>query len=214
MSRNATATGNIVSLQYVKDWLGKTGGATEDPKDQLLQSLIARASHWWEEQTGTFVRKQSYTELHRGDGTSVLHAHHFPIDTTVEPAISVRGSSPTEWNVQAVTDLEYDDPEGCGFLYWRGSVFPRSETRYNVKLVLTGGWTTALDGVGAPNDMNQAGAIAVEFLLKYRERGLHMLLASTDEDGESLQFGATRPWLTNLMAYRDTFNKYRVRPFG
>lgn len=207
-----TASVELCTLDDVRDWIKKTGGATEAPTDTFLGELIARVSLWFETKTNRSFLRGEHSGYYRGNGKQRLYLRQAPIAETQGSGLpEVTYWDGATWrDVTAELQLDLNDPGDVGELAARGGIFHQpADGIANYRIRITTGYGTSPASV--PRDVRNAATIAVDLLLRYREIGLHAFSATSGAEGQSWTArGVSEQDADSLRMVDDVIGNYRL----
>jgi hypothetical protein len=212
MAVKLSASMDLASLDSVKEWIGKTGAAGDDPSNTLLGNLIDRASLFIENQCNRSFALANYVRYQNGTGKQGLYYAVAPVIKAQGSAeLALWNSTTAAWDVQSQTSLGFRvAEEESGLLWLDNGVWTRGER--NWKLTIQAGFNTVSPDA-LPDDIQQACCIAVEILVRYRDLGSLVLSSMTATDGGSHTYRSLdeqqKSWFL-----RQTLDFYRLGTFG
>ena len=181
------ASVQLCSLDDLREWIDKQGGATEEPTDQFLGRIIDRFSMWFETATNREFAFAEYQRLYQGNGRPLLYSSVAPIAPDAEqinPPVVETWEGDTWADVTSSLDLDLTDPDQTGAMVLRSGIWSSPPAPYaNWRFTLTAGYGTTPQSV--PDDVRNAAVIGCDIILRYRNMGIHVISAQSNVDGVS-----------------------------
>jgi hypothetical protein len=191
------ASVQLCSLDDLREWISKTGGATEEPDDTFLGRLIDRFSMWFETATNRTFKFEESTKLYQGNGRPLLYSSVAPIAQASQQISTpvIESWDGSAWSdVTSSLDLDLTDPDQIGAMVLRAGIWSAPPAPYaNWRITLTAGYGATSEAV--PDDVRNAAMIGCDLLLRYRNMGMHIISSQSNVDGVS--------WSTRDLAKKD-----------